>query len=130
MTGGNERTGPLPDTPFTNQDTSEWSDVGVRFKNVRFGVHQSYKDNDGNMPVAMISDWTNEFGHERADQVISIGGGYRAVDGGASVEHTNKRFNSGPMLGFSKNSKGAVLLDSLCATDENVEKLLERSEKT
>lgn len=108
-----------------NVDTSEWSDVGVQLKNVRFGSHQSYKDNDGNMPVVMLADLVNDSGSTREDQVFSIGGGYKAIDGGTEITHTRAKYNKGENLGFSRNSKGAVLLDSLAALD--VDKLIERA---
>lgn len=118
----------MTDSPFHNPDTSEWGDVDVRLKNVRFGVHQSYKDNDGNMPVCMIFDMVNDLGATRDDQLLSIGAGYKAVDGGKAVEHERAKYNKGEGLGFSRNSKGATLLDSLVKVGRD--ELIERAAKT
>lgn len=118
----------MTDSPFHNPDTSEWSDVGVRMQNVKFSGHPSYRDNDGNMPVCLIFDMVNETGTLREDQILSIGPGYRAIDGGKAVEHERAKYNKGEGLGFSKNSKGAEFLDSLVKVGRD--ELVERAAKT
>jgi hypothetical protein len=119
----------MTDGFYQNLDTSEFGDVNVRLKNVRFGVNAAYTDNDGNMPVCLIVDLETAEGHVRDNQMFSIGNGYRAVDGGAGVEHERPKYNR-PNAGFSQRSKGAALLDSLAGIPGAMESLKDRAEKT
>jgi hypothetical protein len=117
--------------PFHNPDTNEWSDVDVRLLNVKFGVNQKYKDSNGDLVVCLIYDMENDEGGIRDDQVVSIGSGHKAVEGGQAVVHQKAKYNradNGATLGFSKGSKAAVLLDSLVACD--VDACIERGAKT
>jgi hypothetical protein len=114
---------------FQNLDASEWGDLNVRFKNVRFGINPKYTDNDGNMPTCLIMDLETASGKVNENQMFSIGGGYVAVDGGASVEHERSKFNK-PGAAFTKMSKGATLLESLVAIDGALDLLNDRADKT
>lgn len=115
---------------FKNPEASDWSDVDVRMFNCRFSTAPQYTDAEGNNPVALIFDIENEDGKTRDDQILSIGGGYKVLDGGKSVQHSRAKFNKAgadETLGFSKNSKGAVFLESLVEVAEK--KMLNRAKK-
>lgn len=113
--------------PFGGVETSGWSDVDVTFTNVRFGQSPSYTDNNGDMPVVMLADLTNEDGASREDQILSIGKGFEVIEGGAAIQHINPRHNGSDQAGFGNGSKGQVFLDSLA--EVALEKLLDHFEK-
>jgi hypothetical protein len=104
------------DELFPSVDTSGQSDIDVKWSQARFGQNPQYKDGDGNMPVVLMVDQLDENGTLREDQVIPIGKGFKVVDNGTRVEHTNPKFNK-PGAGVGKGSKAAELLDSLVDID-------------
>lgn len=106
---------------FPSVDTSGQSDIDVEWFNCRFGQDPKYKvtDKDGKtyMPVVLRYDQRDENGVVREDQVLTIGNGFKVVDGGARVVAENERFNTGPTAGLSRNSKASELLDTLVPLD-------------
>lgn len=102
-----------------------WDDLNVVLKNARFGFNPAYHDTEGNLILALLVNMETDDGEVGTleDQVLTIGKGWEAIDGGKSVRRTD-----GKTKGYNNLSYMGLILDA--CMELAGDKMRDRYEKT